>query len=134
MKRETADQQTVFAPHLISKNVLAGLEFYKKALDAIALRRWSNPDGSVQFAEMSIDGAIFHIHEEASRNHQLSPETVNAVTSLIGIFVNDPDRIMNNAVTAGAKVISPMQDYDYGYRQGVIVDPFGHQWLIQKKI
>lgn len=134
MKRETADQQTVFAPHLISKNVLAGLEFYKKALDAIALRRWSNPDGSVHVAEMSIDGAIFHIHEETSRNHQLSPETVNAVTSLIGIFVNDPDRIMNNAVTAGAKVISPMQDYDYGYRQGVIVDPFGHQWLIQKKI
>jgi uncharacterized glyoxalase superfamily protein PhnB len=27
-----------------------------------------------------------------------------------------------------------MQDYDYGYRQGVIADPFGHQWLFEKRI
>ena len=54
--------------------------------------RWSNPDGSVHVAEMSIDGAMFHIHEEVGRENQLSPETVQAVTSLIGMFVPDPDR------------------------------------------
>jgi PhnB protein len=25
-------------------------------------------------------------------------------------------------------------DHDYGYRQGMVKDPFGHYWQIQKKI
>jgi len=110
------------------------MEFYMKAFGAVELRRWSNPDGSVHVAEMSIGGAMFHIHEEVTRDKQLSPETVKAVTSLIGMFVPDPDCLVRDAVTAGGHVTSPLQDYDYGYRQGVVTDPFGHQWLIQKKI
>ena len=125
---------TTFVPHLQSKNVLAGMEFYKNAFGAIELRRWSNPDGSVHVAEMSIDGAMFHIHEEVSRSRQMSPETLNGVTCLIGIFVADPDAMANKAVAAGGTITSPMRDYDYGYRQGVVTDPSGHQWLVQKKI
>ena len=125
---------TTFVPHLQSKNVLAGMEFYKSAFGAIELRRWSNPDGSVHVAEMSIDGAMFHIHEEVSRSRQMSTETLNGVTCLIGIFVADPDAMANKAVAAGGTITSPMRDYDYGYRQGVVTDPSGHQWLVQKKI
>jgi uncharacterized glyoxalase superfamily protein PhnB len=29
---------------------------------------------------------------------------------------------------------SPVQDDDYGYRQRIVRDPEGHEWLIQKKI
>jgi len=113
---------------------LVGMEFYKKAFNAVELRRWSNPDGSVHVAEMSINGAMFHIHEETGREDQLSPETAHTVTSLIGIFVADPDAMVKNAIAAGAKLSSPLKDYDYGYRQGVVTDPSGHQWLIQRKI
>ena len=125
---------TTFAPHLQSKNVLAGMDFYKKAFGAKELRRVTNPDGSVHVAELSIDGAIFHIHEEVLRHSQMSPETLNGVTCLIGIFVADPDAMVSQAVVAGGKITSPLRDYDYGYRQGVVTDPAGHQWLIQKKI
>jgi PhnB protein len=31
-------------------------------------------------------------------------------------------------------VISPAQDYDYGYRQGVVKDPFGHHWMLEKQL
>lgn len=134
MTNEFIDCQTVLAPHLCSKNVLAGIEFYKKAFGAIELRRWSNPDGSVHVAEMSLGSAMVHIHEEVASVKQLSPETLMAVTSLIGVFVPDPDQLMKSAADAGGQVTSPLQDYDYGYRQGVVTDPFGHQWLIQKKI
>jgi PhnB protein len=64
----------------------------------------------------------------------MSPETLAGVTCLIGIFVADPDAMANKAVAAGGTIPSPMRDYDYGYRQGVVTDPAGHQWLIQKKI
>ena len=128
------DRLTFFAPHLAIINVLAAMEFYKKAFGAIELRRWSNPDGSVHVAEMEIEGAMFHLHEEVPRNNQLSPEKVKATTSLIGLFVPDPHAFVRRAVGAGAREANPVKDYDYGYRQGTIIDPFGHQWLIQKKI
>jgi PhnB protein len=48
--------------------------------------------------------------------------------------VADPDAVMAKAVAAGARETNPMQDYDYGYRQGSITDPFGHHWTIQKSI
>ena len=128
------NKSTFFAPQLPLINVLAGMDFYKKAFGAIELRRWSNPDDSVHVAEMEIDGAMFHLHEESQRSKQLSPETVNATTLLIGLFVADPHEVVKQAELAGGQVSSPVQDYDYGYRQGIVVDPFGHQWMIQKKI
>lgn len=46
----------------------------------------------------------------------------------------DPDKLFQDAIHVGGRILNAMQDYDYGYRQGTLVDPFGHQWLIQKKI
>jgi PhnB protein len=130
----TTERLTFFAPHLTLINVLNGMEFYKKAFGANELRRWSNDDGSVHVAEMAIEGAMFHLHEETPSSRQLSPETVKSTTSLIGLFVADPHAFVKRAIAAGARETRPVQDYDYGYRQGEVADPFGHQWLIQKKI
>ncbi len=44
------------------------------------------------------------------------------------------DEVMQQAIQAGATEINPATDYDYGYRQGMFKDPFGHYWQIQKKI
>jgi PhnB protein len=123
-----------FAPHLTLKVLLPAMLFYEKAFGAMELRRWSNPDGSVHVAEMEIGGAMFHLHEETPRTNELSPETLGGTTSMIGIFVEDPDDFVKRAVAAGGKESNPVQDYDYGYRQGTVIDPFGHQWLVEKKI
>jgi PhnB protein len=125
---------TSFAPHLYLRILSPAIAFYTAAFNAVELRRWSNPDGSVHVAEMSLDGALFHLHEERPDAHQLSPETTGATSSQIGLFVEDPDRLFAAAVEAGGRVISPPQTFDYGYRQGVVADPYGHQWLIQKKV
>jgi PhnB protein len=41
---------------------------------------------------------------------------------------------MQKGIQAGATEISPSQDYENDYRQGMFKDPFGHTWQIQKKI
>ena len=123
-----------FAPQLFFTSGLKNIDFYEKAFDAIELRRWTNDDGSLHVAELSIDGAIFHIHEESAKSNKFSPEKINGTTVLIGLFVTDVDRVMKKAIEAGATEISAAQDYDYGYRQGEIKDPFGHVWQIQMKI
>ena len=135
MKNESSEiGPTFFAPHLTLRNVLVGLEFYKAAFGAVELRRWSNPDGSVHVAEMSINGALFHLHEEMPGSVEMSPETLKGTSSAIGLFVPDPAATVRSAVAAGGKEMKPVQDYDYGYRQGTVMDPTGHVWLIQKKI
>ena len=135
MKNE-ADQSglTFFAPHLTVRNVLAELNFCKAAFGALELRRFSNPDGSVHVAEMSIGGALFHIHEEMPGSAEMSPETSKGTSSAIGLFVPDPAATVRNGIAAGAMETSPVKDYDYGYRQATMIDPAGHVWLIQKRI
>ena len=123
-----------FAPQLFIKHGITNIEFYTKAFGAVELYRFTNDDGSIHVAELSINGTIFHLHEETARTNSFSPEKYNSTTATIGLFVPDVDAVMSSAIAAGAKVISPAQDYDYGYRQGEIKDPFGHLWMIEKKI
>jgi PhnB protein len=80
---------------------------------------------------MNIDGAMFHFHEQGANGETFSPEKYGGVTTTIGLMVADADALMDRAVAAGAIISSPMQSYDYGYRQGTIIDPLGHQWLIE---
>jgi PhnB protein len=128
------ENSTFFAPMLYLNKVAPAIEFYKKAFDAIELRRWSNDDDSVHVAEMSIDGALFHMHEEVTRINELSPETLKGTCIAIGLFVNDPHAVMAKAVAAGGTEIDSVKDYDYEYRQGCVADPFGHHWLIEKRL
>lgn len=125
---------TFFAPHLAIRVLRPAVEFYQKAFSAKVLNTWNNDDGSIHVAEMEILGAMFHLHEETPRNSQMSPESLRGTSMLIGLFTPDPDKMVEQAEKAGAKIINPIQSYDYGYRQATIMDPFGHQWLIQKKI
>src|SRR5579872_6543459 len=99
---------TFFAPHLTVRNVLAELEFCKAAFGAVELRRWSNPDGTLHVAELSINGALLHLHEEMPGDKEKSPETLKGTTSAIGLFVPDPHSIVKAAIAAGAREISPV--------------------------
>jgi PhnB protein len=72
------------------------------------------------------------MHEEVSKSDELSPSSLKATSVVIGLLVNDPDELAARAIAAGAIEISPVQDYEYGYRQGTISDPFGHHWCLEK--
>jgi len=126
--------KTSFAPVLMIPGGTTDVEFYKHALNATEVRRFSNKDGSIHVVEFTIDDTMFHLHEENYIKKEFSPLSCNGITANIGLFVLDVDTIMEQAVKAGAKEISMAQDYNYGLRQGEIADPFGHHWTIQKMI
>jgi PhnB protein len=127
-------KETHFAPQLSLKVVAPAMEYYKKAFGAVELRRFVNDDGSLHVAELSIGGALFHLHEEMPGSAERSPEALGGTTVLLGVFLEDPDALMARALAAGGRELSPMQDYFYGYRQGVVADPFGFHWMLQKSI
>ena len=126
--------KTSFAPQLYIRNGVTDFSFYEKAFGAIELRRFANDDGSIHVSELSINDNLFHLHEQSIQQNQFSPEKVNGTTTLIGLFEPDVDAVMKSALAAGATLVSTAQDYDYGFRQGNIKDPFGHVWMIEKKM
>ncbi|RTL61052.1 MAG: VOC family protein [Sphingobacteriales bacterium] len=123
-----------FAPQLFIPNGTADISFYIKGLGAIELRKFMNDDGTYHVAELSLEGRIFHLHEANVKKNQPNPEMVNGTTVMIGLFVDDVDTVIKRAIEAGAELIHAAEDFDYGYRQGEFKDPFGHLWLIEKKI
>lgn len=124
---------TFFAPELHIPNGTRDIDFYLN-FGANAHFCLRNDDGTIHVAELEIDGAIFHVHETMSWFNAIEPIHAKGVTTVIGLFVEDVDAIMKKAILAGATEISPATDHDYGYRQGMFRDPFGHYWQIQKKI
>jgi PhnB protein len=125
---------TTFAPQLYIESGITDISFYEKAFGAVELRRFTNDDGSIHVVELSIDGLLFHLHEESVKSNQFSPHRFNGTTVIVGLFVEDVDAVINRTIEAGAVVLSPAQSYDYGYRQGEIKDPFGHVWMIEAKL
>jgi PhnB protein len=119
---------------LIIGSGVKDLSFYEKALGAVERRRFTNDDGSIHVMEMEIDGALFHFHEEKPSGGNVSPEVAGGVTTVIGLFVEDVDTLVERAVAAGARLLSPPQDYFYGFRQARIEDSFGHHWEISQVI
>jgi PhnB protein len=130
----TSPVDTFFAPELFINNGVKDVSFYQRAFGAVEQMRFSNEDGSIHVVELSINGAIFHLHEITAKSYFFSPGKNNGSTVCIGLFVADVNQVMNDAIKAGAVEVNPVQDYEYGYRQGTIKDPFGHYWQIQKKI
>ncbi|HVM90088.1 MAG TPA: VOC family protein [Puia sp.] len=128
------ENKTFFAPELFVNSGVKDISFYEKAFGAVEHFRFSNDDGSLHVAELSVDGAIFHIHEVGVNTRFFSPDKYVGSTICIGLFVSDVHKVVNCAIRAGAIEINPVKDHDYGYRQGMIRDPFGHYWQIQKKI
>lgn len=120
----------VFAPELAIPNGITDISFYIDAFGTEELRRFSNDDGTVHVSELAINGATFHLHEETPHTGLRSPQR-NGPSVIIGLFVADVHAVIEQAVAGGAKITSPVQDYDYGYRQGSIEDTFGHRWQIQ---
>jgi|SRR5450432_525300 len=46
------------------------------------------------------------------------------------IKVEDAAAQVERASTNGATIVNALQDYEYGERQAMLDDPFGHQWTV----
>ncbi|MGC1781595.1 MAG: VOC family protein [Acidobacteriaceae bacterium] len=122
---------TAIEPMLSVRNGVRAIEFYKAAFDAEELVRVG--DGDV-VAQLSVGGARFWLADESPEHFNFSPETLGGGTVRMVLIVDDPDARFERAVAAGAKVVWPVADQEYGWRVGRVVDPFGHHWEIGKPL
>jgi PhnB protein len=124
---------TELYPFLAVRDTDRAIAFYAEAFGARVRERLEAPDGRV-VAELEIDGSPFGVATEAPELGTPSPETAGATTVRISLHVGDPDAVAAQAVAAGATEMFPVADQPYGMRQGRVVDPFGHHWLIGRRL
>jgi len=130
--------KTSISPMLSVRHGAKAIEFYKKAFGAEELFRIGE-EGKGVVAQMSVGGAEFWLSDEAPEFLNFSPESLGpefsgGCTVRMVLVVPDPDAVFARAVGAGAKLISPVGDKEYGWRVGRVRDPFGHHWEIGKPL
>lgn len=120
--------QTSITAFLVVKNCEQAIKFYTEFLGATVNNRYENGDGRIG-AELSIDGAVFHVGDEEPEYGNLSPESIGGSPVRMVLTVADPDAVFNNAVNGGAQQICPVTTEE-SWRIGKLKDPFGHIWEI----
>jgi PhnB protein len=130
---EQVQMTTGIIPMLSLRNAPKAIEFYQRAFGAREVLRSTAPDGRI-VAQLAIDDALFGVVDEATHVGNTSPETLGGTSVRISLLVADPDAVAQRAVDAGAEIMFPIADQPYGMRQGRVVDPFGHHWLIGRPL
>ena len=118
----------VISVMLIVPDADAATAWYKTALGATEL--W-NLGGVVG---LEIAGAPFFLHEvNPDKPAETTPDRAGVTSVRVEMFADDPDRIIERAVAAGASAGSSIVDHEapWGtHRQGGFTDPFGHRWSV----
>ena len=125
--------KTSVSPMLSVRKGAKAVEFYKAAFEASELFRIESETGEV-VARLALGETDFWVADESPEHFNFSPESIGGATTRMVLTVNDPDAVFDRAVKAGAQVIRPVADQDYGWRVGRVVDPFGHHWEIGKPL
>ena len=117
-------------PYLAVVDAPKAIDFYKAAFGAEELLRLAMPDGTIGHAELKLGNSIVYLAEENMEWQNPGPNALGGTSVRICLEVEDVESLTETAVAAGAEILMPLADQFYGYRQGRLGDPFGHQWVV----
>jgi PhnB protein len=120
--------------YLTVNNASDAIDFYKRAFNAEELFRETITDGKILHARIKIGDSIVRLSDELSGSTHRAPATLGATTVTLHIYTENVDRLWQQAVQAGAKVVIPLDNQFWGERYGMLLDPFGHQWSMSMAI
>lgn len=111
-------------PYLVATDGLALLEFTKQGLGAEELMRAVMPTGvhaevRIGDTNLMMGGGL----PDKQFSGSLQPGALH-------IYVLDTDAVTKKAVAAGAALIDPPRDQEYGERSSTVKDPYGNFWYI----
>jgi PhnB protein len=116
-------------PHLMSKDAVAAIEFYKRALGAEENgERMLMDDGKrIMHCELKINGGTLMI---ADAMPEYGYPWVEPQGTTLNIIVDDARSVWDRAIAAGCTVKMPLEVAFWGDLYGTFDDPFGHNWAV----
>jgi len=140
-KKQTAKKPTpipkgthTLTPYLAIRSADQAIKFYCKAFGAKELYRLKSKDGRIGHAEVRIGDSIIMLSDEFLEMGVAGPEALGGSPIKLQIAVKNTDAFMAKAIAAGATLVRPAHDQFYGYRAGMVMDPFGYSWGISSRI
>ena len=117
-------------PMLVCVHAAAEIEFCKAAFGAVELSRRADEDGSVTHATLGIGEILIMVHGETAHLASRAPQGDGSSSVVIYLYLEDVDGVVERAVAAGARVLTPLEDCFWGDRMARIIDPHGHVWNV----
>jgi PhnB protein len=114
----------MITPYLVAEDGLGLLEFTKQGLGANEIMRAVMPTGV--HAEVRIGDTTLMVGGGIAGKKFPGSLQPNA----LHIYVADADAVTQQAVAAGATLIDPMRDQEYGERSSTVRDKAGNYWYI----
>ncbi|MEP7272374.1 MAG: VOC family protein [Acidobacteriota bacterium] len=92
--------------------------------------RFSVPETGdfVRHAQLGLGTNLIMIGSVRDDDGLKSPQTLGVATQAIAVYVPDVDEHFERARLAGAAIIAPPEDTDFGTREYHARDPEGHIW------
>ncbi|MER5836373.1 VOC family protein [Streptomyces sp. NPDC002130] len=130
----TPAQQTVtrLYARLVVPDGPRAIDFYRAALGAEEIERYTGPDGRIVHALLRLGGAVIAVKDADAADP--APASLGGSPVIMALDVSDADAVAEAMVRGGATVVYPVADQHYGQRGGRLADPFGHLWMISQTI
>ena len=120
-------------PYLAVRDAREALAFYVVAFGAVPRGEpIEMPDGRIGHAEATVGDSVLMLADEFPEIGMLAPESRGGPSQSLRLEVDDPDAVVDRALTAGARLDRPVADSPYG-RTGVVLDPSGHRWMVSRE-
>ena len=116
------------SPALTVDGAAEAIEFYQRAFGAKERYRMPGPEGTIAHAELEIGDSVVMLSDPFPQTTVKPPAELGGTTVGIFVYVEDVDRVFQQAVDAGATVAMPLDDMFWGDRFGSVTDPYGHHW------
>jgi uncharacterized glyoxalase superfamily protein PhnB len=118
------DNTQRISPVLVYDNAEAAIAFLTKAFGFTEHSVHKTPDGKIAHAELAYEGSFVGLSDRIPGGHSV----FDLGPCAIYVVVDDPDAHHARAVGAGADVVYPLTDQDYGSRDYAVRDPEGFVW------
>ena len=125
--------RSTIMPTMRYRNAPAAIDWLCQVFGFARHAVYSNPDGSVAHAELTLGGGMIMLgsgkNDEYSKGFK-SPVELGVETRSAYLVVPDADAVYTRAQEAGAVVVRPINNTDYGSREFTVKDLEGHSWSV----
>ncbi|MEI9970470.1 MAG: VOC family protein [Terracidiphilus sp.] len=141
-----AEPRSTVIPALRYRDAPAAIEWLCNVLGFTRHAVYEGAGGVINHVELSLGGGMIMLgsmkesekgkenekakEDEQARRFKAPAELGGAETSSVYIVVPDADAVYARAQAAGATIVRPLQQMEYGSREFTVSDPEGHSWSV----
>src|SRR2546422_10807569 len=103
-------------PYLVVNGAAKAIEFYKKAFGAKEITRQGMPDGTLMHAMIKIGDSLVMMSDEFPGSDTKSPNSAGGSTFNLHVYTKDVDKLLDQALAAGATASMHFANNVWGYR------------------